>query len=211
MLNARPSPLLKFVGLSAVGFAQLLSSGSASADLVRVFAAGGLTSQTPDAGSTLSSKELVGVQGKLAAHFDVFGPIPGVTIYAGPELHVGTSVREYDSASVKNKEIVKSNNAGLEAGVHVGLIPIVTLQGGLNYVFPMGGSKEVTKGLAAAETGKASKGSEVGATLRALITPFPLTRLGVEYSLGTGAMTYEKHGEMKYSYSAVRAVFGISL
>jgi len=210
MLNARFCSLLKILGVGAVGITSLLSLNSAQAD-IRIFAAGGLTNQTPENGSTASTKALTGVGAKLAAHFDIFGPIPGVSVYAGPEILMGTSIREYDdAAALKAKETVKTNAAGLEAGVHVGLIPIVTLQAGLNYGFPTGGSKEIVKPTSTV-TGNANKGSETGVTLRALITPFPLTRLGAEYSVGTGTTTYETHGEVKYSYWAARAVFGIAL
>ncbi|MFZ9520207.1 MAG: hypothetical protein ACO3A4_06995 [Silvanigrellaceae bacterium] len=210
MLNACMSRKMKNLGLTAVGICSLYSAQSAMAD-IRVFAAGGLTNQTPESGSTASTKALTGAEGKLAGHIDIFGPIPGVSVYAGPELHVGTSIREYDDATaVKAKETVKSNSMGLEAGVHVGLIPIITVQAGLNYNFPTGGSKEVVK-VTGTVTGNASKGSETGATVRALITPFPMTRLGVEYSMGSGSTTYETHGEMKYSFWAARAVFGIAI
>jgi hypothetical protein len=48
--------------------------------------------------------------------------------------------------------------------------------------------------------------------LNLLFTPGPLIRLGLgaEYSLGSGTTTYETHGEMKYSFWAARAVFGIA-
>jgi hypothetical protein len=210
MLNACKNRAMRKLGLSAVALFSLYSAESAMAD-IRVFAAGGLTNQTPESGSTASTKALTGAEGKLAGHLDIFGPVPGVSIYAGPELHVGTAIREYDDATaIKAKETIKTNALGLEAGVHVGLIPIITVQAGLNYNFPSGGSKEVVKATGTV-TGNASKGSETGATVRALITPFPLTRLGVEYSLGSGTTTYETHGEMKYSFWAARAVFGIAL
>lgn len=210
MLKSRPTLILKCAVLGGVGISSLTLSQTAAAD-IRAFAAGGLTSQTPESGSTASTKSLTGVEGKLAAHFDVFGPVPGVSLYAGPELHVGTSIREYDdAAAVKAKETIKTNAAGIEAGVHVGLIPVITLQAGLNYGFPMGGSKEVVK-VTSTVTGNASKGSETGATVRALITPFPLLRLGAEYSIGSGTITYDTHGEMKYSFWAARAVLGIAL
>jgi hypothetical protein len=200
----------KFLGCGVVAVISVLAASRAHAD-IRVFAAGGLAQQTPDAGSTASTKSLTGVSAKLAGHFDVFGPIPGVSVYAGPEIQMGTSIREYDDATaLKAKETVKFNGAGLEAGVHVGLIPIVTLQAGLNYGFPTGGTKEVVKPTSTV-TGKATKGSETGVTLRALITPFPLFRLGAEYSVGTGAITHETHGEMKYSFWAARGVLGIAL
>lgn len=210
MLNACTNRTMKNFGLAVVGLFSLCAAQSAMAD-IRVFAAGGLTNQTPESGSTASTKALTGAEGKLAGHIDIFGPIPGVSIYAGPELHVGTAIREYDDATaVKAKETIKSNALGLEAGVHVGLIPIITVQAGLNYNFPSGGSKEVVK-VTGTVTGNASKGSETGATVRALITPFPMTRLGVEYSMGSGSTTYETHGEMKYSFWAARAVFGIAI
>lgn len=193
-----------------LGALALLLAPSAKAD-IRIYAAGGLTNQTPNSDSTASTKALTGLDGKLAAHVDVLSPVPGVSLYAGPDLRVGSSSREYnDTTTLKVKETVKSNAIGLEAGVHLGLIPIVTLQAGFNYGFPTGGSKDVET-LAGTVKGNVNKGSEVGATLRGLITPFPLTRLGVEYSLGSGSTTYETHGEMKYNYWALRAVFGIAL
>lgn len=204
--------VLKTLGLSAAALMVVSFSGQALAD-IRVFAAGGVTGQTPEAGSTPSTKTLTGVEGKLAAHIDVFSPVPGVSVYAGPELRSGTSIREYDDAAVlKVKETVKSSSAGLEAGVHVGLIPVVTLQGGLNYGFPMGGSKEVVKATGTI-TGKATKGTELGATLRAMITPFPMFRLGAEYgfTVSPASTTYENHGEVKYNAWAGRVVLGISL
>jgi hypothetical protein len=58
----------------------------------------------------------------------------------------------------------------------------------------------------------ASSGSETGVTLRGLITPFPLTRLGLEYSLGSGKLKYsDLADELKYDFWAARAVFGIAL
>jgi|GEM_PF-678883 len=203
---------LAFAGVASC--VSLLSVGNAFAD-IRIFAAGGLTNQTPESGSTASTKSLTGAEGKLAAHIDVLSPVPLLSVYVGPELHFGTALREYDVEIVKWKETVKTNSAGLEAGLHVGAIPLVTLQAGVNYGFPTGGSKDIEKPSLTSgtttESGKASSGSEMGATVRALITPFPLTRLGVEYSVSSGKVTYETHGEMKYSYWAARAVFGLAI
>ncbi|NBX17354.1 MAG: hypothetical protein EBR09_08310 [Proteobacteria bacterium] len=200
----------KFLICGAAAVISVCTVSGANAD-IRLFGAGGLSQHTPESGSTASSKALTGVNAKLAGHFDIFGPVPGISIYAGPEIQTGTSIREYDdAAALKAKETVKFNAAGLEAGVHVGLVPVVTLQAGVNYGFPTGGTKEVVKPTSTV-TGKATKGSETGVTLRALITPFPLIRLGAEFSTGTGAVTHETHGEMKYSFWAARGVLGIAL
>jgi hypothetical protein len=200
----------KFLSCSAAAVISVFAVAHANAD-IRIYAAAGLSQQTPEAGSQPSTKALTGAVTKLAGHLDVFSPVPGVSIYAGPEIQMGTFIREYDdAAALKAKETVKMNSAGLEAGVHVGLIPIVTLQAGLNYGFPTGGTKEVVKPTGTV-SGKATKGSETGLTLRALITPFPLFRLGAEYSVGTGAVTHENHGELKYSLWAARGVLGIAL
>jgi hypothetical protein len=196
--------------LSAAITGSMILSGIASAD-IRLLGAGGLTQLTPKSDSTPSTKAFTGAEGKLALHFDIFAPLPGVSLYAGPELRFGTAMREYDDATtVKVKETLKSTTANLEAGVHVGVIPVLSLQGGLTYGFPTGGSKEVQTPLKTV-SGNTNKGSELGVTLRALITPFPMTRLGAEYSIGNGNTTYETIGEMKYSFWAARAVLGIAL
>lgn len=184
---------------------------TAQAD-IRVFAAGGLAALTPQkTADNASDKALSGLETKLSGQFDVLSPIPGVAVYAGPDVTFATLTREYTVASVTAKETLKSNGAGLEAGVHLGLIPIVTLQAGLNYSFPLSGDWEVSAGTLK-QTFKASSGSQMGATARALITPFPLTRLGLEYSMGSGTAKYnDVPSELKYDFWAARAVFGLSL
>ena len=199
--------------LACVGLAGLVSATcmhSANAD-IRVFAAGGLVSMTPQDSQKTSDKALTGIEGKVAGHFDILSPAPGIAVYAGPELRMGTLSREYTSSNIATKQTIKSKSAGLEAGVHVGIIPIVTLQAGLNYSFPMGGTAEFESPLSNVSF-DASKGSETGVTLRGLITPFPLTRLGLEYSLGSGNVKYsDLSDELKYDFWAARAVFGVAL
>lgn len=200
--------------LACVGLAGLVSATcmhSANAD-IRVFAAGGLVSMTPQDSEKTSDKALTGIEGKVAGHFDILSPAPGIAVYAGPELRMGTLTREYTANNSLTKETLKSKSAGLEAGVHVGIIPIVTLQAGLNYSFPTGGNVEFESPLVGKASFDASKGSETGVTLRGLITPFPLTRLGLEYSLGSGNVKYsDLSDELKYDFWAARAVFGIAL
>jgi len=199
--------------LACVGLAGLVSAtcmNSANAD-IRVFAAGGLVSMTPQDSEQASNKALTGIEGKVAGHFDILSPAPGIAVYAGPELRMGTLSREYTSSNIVTKQTIKSKSAGLEAGVHLGIIPIVTLQAGLNYSFPMGGTTEF-ESPGSKVSFDASSGSETGITLRGLITPFPLTRLGLEYSLGSGKLKYsDLADELKYDFWAARAVFGIAL
>jgi hypothetical protein len=199
--------------LACVGLAGLVSAtcaNAANAD-IRVFAAGGLVSMKPQDSEQASDKALTGIEGKVAGHFDILSPVPGIAVYAGPELRMGTLSREYTSSNIATKQTIKSKSAGLEAGVHVGIIPIVTLQAGLNYSFPMGGTAEFESPLSNVSF-DASSGSETGVTLRGLITPFPLTRLGLEYSLGSGKLKYsDLADELKYDFWAARAVFGIAL
>lgn len=199
--------------LSYVGLAGLVSATCmnwANAD-IRVFAAGGLVSMTPQNSETSSNKALTGIEGKVAGHFDILSPAPGIAVYAGPEVRLGTLTREYTTNNSLLKQTLNSKSAGMEAGVHVGIIPIVTLQAGVNYSFPMGGTAEFKSPLSNVSF-DASSGSETGVTLRGLITPFPLTRIGLEYSLGSGNLKYsDLADELKYDFWAARAVFGIAL
>ena len=98
-----------------------------------------------------------------------------------------------------------------QAGVHFGMIPVVSLQAELNYAAAIGGEVKV-EGSGETKTSKTKSGSELGGTLRALITPFPLLRAGVEYNLGSGNTKYENSDdEVKFDYTAIRAVVGIAL
>ncbi|MEY4065856.1 MAG: hypothetical protein RIR26_2064 [Pseudomonadota bacterium] len=200
-------------GLGLACVSVLIAQGDASAD-IRVFAGAGLANLTPKkTGAIVSDKVVSGIDFKGAAQLDVWSPpvIPGISIYAGPDLTVGTLTREYTVGTAVVKETLKTKSAGAEVGVHFGLIPIVTLQAGFNYAFPLGGEWEVDS-LVAKKTYTASSGSQTGVNLRALITPFPLIRVGIEYGMGSGKAKFKDFSdELSFNSSAVRALVGVAL
>ena len=204
------SDVLHRIGLGVAALCSLVSIDSALAD-IRIYAAGGIGKITPKVEAGETETVFSGAEGKLAAHFDVFSPVPGFSLYAGPEFRVGSFTSEETNENVVIKSTLSSTLAGVEAGANFGMIPLVTLQAGYNYSFPMSGSIEV-KNPTETVTKKSSSGSESGFTLRGLITPFPLTRLGLEYSLGSGKNKYsEIETELKFDFWAARAVFGVAL
>jgi hypothetical protein len=194
--------------LGLVGFFAAAAVNSVQAD-IRVLAGAGLgeLSQKDDS----SSKKPSGLDAKLAASFDVLSPVPGLAIYAGPEFLTGTYTRDTTVVNLPVKETISKTALGLHTGVHFGMIPVVSIQAELNYAAAIGGEVKV-EALGNTTTVKTKSGSELGGTLRALITPFPLLRAGVEYNLGSGNTKYENAtSEVKFDYTAIRAVVGIAL
>ncbi|MBM3383143.1 MAG: hypothetical protein FJY29_11990 [Betaproteobacteria bacterium] len=194
--------------LGLVGVSAGLTLNSAQAD-IRVYAGVGLGELSKK--DDTDKKKPSGLDAKLAANVDVLSPVPGLSIYAGPEFLTGTYTRDTTILNSVAKETINKSALGLNAGVHFGMVPLVTFQGELNYATAMGGEVKV-EALGKTSTLKTKSGSDLGGTLRALITPFPLLRAGVEYNLGSGNSKYEGNDEeVKYDYSAIRAVIGISL
>lgn len=204
------SAALSRLSLGVVSALSVVSIDAAQADL-RLFVAGGLNTLTPEADAGETAPKYSGGEGKVAGHFDVFSPVPGLSLYAGPEFRLVALTSEETNQGVVSKLNLDSNFGGLEAGVNFGMIPMVTLQAGYNYSSLLSGEVKAQSPLTSVSV-KASSGSESGITLRGLITPFPLTRLGVEYSLGNGSAKYDgDETASKYSFWAARAVVGIAL
>lgn len=196
--------------LSACGVALSFAAiDSAQAD-IRVFGAAGYATTTAE-DSTAENKELTGYDVNLNAQFDVFS-IGIAAIYAGPSFKMSALSKEYTANGANVTQALAASHAGVEAGVNIGAIPLLTVQAGLNYNVALDakGTREIT-GDGKVEL-EGESGSEMGVTLRALITPFPLLRAGLEVGVGTGSAQYKgKTSEDKYSYSSIRAVVGISL
>jgi len=177
---------------------------------IRVFGAAGYATTT-DEDSTAENKELTGYDVNLSGQFDVFS-IGIASIYAGPSVKISALSKEYTANGANVTQALASTHAGVEAGVNIGAIPLLTVQAGLNYNVGLDskGTAEITGGGKVEVEGES--GSEMGVTLRALITPFPLLRAGLEVGVGTGSAQYKgETSEDKYSYSSIRAVVGISL
>lgn len=193
--------------LGIVGISAALTLNVAQAD-IRIYGGIGLGELSKK--DDTNSKKPSGLDVKLAANTDLISPVPGLSIYAGPEFLMGTYTRDTTLLNIPAKETISKSAIGLHAGVHFGLIPLVTLQAEANYATAVGG--EFKLDAVNSSTFKTKSGSDLGGTLRALITPFPLLRAGVEYNLGSGSAKYEGNDtEVKYDYSAIRAVIGISL
>lgn len=205
--------MMQFAGwirLGILGAAVCSYVTTAQADL-RVFASGGYAKLTSTDSDSTSDDVLTGLEGKLAGHYDVLSPIPGLAIYAGPEVRSGSYTNEQTTDGVSVKSTMDKTLAGVEAGVSFGLIPLLTLQAGFNYNIPLS-TKVEAKSAFVSVSAKGTSGSETGVTLRGLITPFPLIRLGVEYSMGSGKDKFENvPDEAKYDFWAARGVVGIAL
>jgi len=177
---------------------------------IRVFGAAGYATTT-DEDSAAENKELTGYDVNLSGQFDVFS-IGIASIYAGPSFKMSALSKEYTANGANVTQALAASHAGVEAGVNIGAILPLTVQAGFNYNVALDakGTAEITGGDKVEVEGES--GSEMGVTLRALITPFPLLRAGLEVGVGTGSAQYKgETSEDKYSYSSIRAVVGISL
>ena len=198
--------VLGAVSCVALGFAAV---DNANAD-IRVFGAAGYATTTNE-DSSVENKEMTGYDVNLTGQLDVFS-VGIASIYAGPSFKVSALSKDYTSNGVEITQALAATHGGIEAGVHVGAIIPLSVQAGLNYNIGLSakGTVEGT-GIPAAEV-EGESGSEMGVTVRAMFTPFPLLRAGVEVSAGSGSAQFKgESSKEKYTYSSYRAVVGIAL
>lgn len=177
---------------------------------IRAFGSAGYASVTNEEGSS-ESKEVTGYDLNLTGQFDVFS-LPAISIYAGPSFKSANTSSEYSMGGIAVTQELTQTHAGVEAGVNFGLIPLITLQGGLNYNVGLSGKLSLKRIGSTTADFDAESGSEMGATVRALLTPFPLLRAGAELGVGSGKVQFgDEAPETKYSYWSARAVVGLSL
>ncbi len=203
--------ILDFRLLSSVCCVALSIAAVESAQAgIRVFGAAGYATTTND-DSTAPNKEMTGYDVNLTGQFDVLS-LGVASLYAGPSVKVSALSKDYTVGGVELTQALAATHGGVEAGVHVGVIPLLTLQAGLNYNIGLNakGTVEGT-GFPTAEV-EGESGSEMGVTVRALFTPFPLLRAGVEVGVGSGSAQFKGEStKEKYTYSSYRAVVGLSL
>lgn len=197
----------------ALAVAGLCSISSVANADIRVFAGVGYDSITVKADeddADQDDRESSGLSYQLLGQYDVFGPLPGLDVFVGGGLR-GQSLTYEDGPLTLTWTAQLATG---EAGVNVGLIPLVTLQAALGYDYGISGETEAEitgQGSSTADTDSYSRMRLAG---RAFFTPLPLFRVGAEVSFyPVGSYTADAEGAKAHDLSGWGAMVtgGIAL
>ena len=232
-LFAKQNFFMKKGASSAALVVTLLSvqSQSAFAWGFRLLAGGGYENfqiedtDTDGNGTKEKPKAATGANIGLVGQAELIDIVPTVKIVGGLGLKKSflSSTTSIGSLDITTK--LSPQTVGPEAGLQIGLIPLITVQAVAGYDFGLGGTIQTTlksTGSAATLETTPSKGTfdshgQFHLTGRALLTVFPLVSAGLEAGWQSGKFKYKDKDdsvlskETKYSGYKINAVVSLSL
>lgn len=222
LLNLRMS----ISGLVALGSLFVAQQGVAG---IRAIAGAGLSQVTPTDGDWKlpSEDSLTGYDVRLVGQIDVLSPIPLLSIFAGPSVQLGKAVREYKKSvaitvngEAKGEqettltETLDSKSAGVEVGAQFSVVGLLRLQAAGHYNLDLSNTYKIEAPVSSITANKEftlSSGSEMGFTIRGLMTPFPFLMAGIEYGVTSGSRKYkDETSDFKFDSWSARALVGVS-
>ena len=214
--------LVHSVFFTAAAFVTLHSQ-SAFAWGFRVLAGGGYENfhvpEQDSGGFSQDAHSLTGGNIELIGQAELIDIVPTVKVIGG--VGVKKSFLSFKQ-TVSGSEVTRKfspQTFGPEAGIQIGLIPLITVQAVAGYDFGIGGETSKLAGASKAETvtGNFDSQGQFNLAGRALLTLFPLVSAGVEAGWASGKCKFKDKTEdtvspeYKYTSYHINALVSLSL